>query len=229
VDIDFRVTGKQPELWDATTGSTRKLPQYSEVGNATRVPLHFEPAQSFFIVFSDAGVPKENSDNFPSGVIAQELKSAWTVSFDAAKRGPATETIFTALQDWSLHTNDSIKYYSGTALYKNTFQGFTPAPGERIYLDLGNVRNLARIKIDGQLVGGLWTAPWQIDITDFVSGGVKQLEVEVVNLWVNRLIGDSRLPPDKRPTWLANNFFTPQDPLQQSGLLGPVTIKRIRY
>jgi hypothetical protein len=228
-DIDFRVTGKQPELWDATTGKTRKLPQYSQVENATRVPLHFEPAQSYFIVFSEEGVSTPNSNNFPSGIIAQELKNPWTVSFDARKRGPVNETIFPVLQDWALHTNDSIKYYSGTALYKNTFEGFTPAPGERIYLDLGNVKNLARIKIDGNVIGGLWTAPWHIDITEFVSGGRKGLEVEVVNLWVNRLIGDSKLPPDKRPTWLANNFFTPQDSLQQSGLIGPVTIKRVRY
>jgi hypothetical protein len=133
------------------------------------------------------------------------------------------------LQDWAASKNDSIKHYSGPAFYKNTFAGIKPAGGERIYLDLGNVKNMAQIKINGKAAGALWTAPWKIDITDLVSERSNSVEVEVVNLWVNRMIGDSKLPEGKRPTWLANNYFTPNDPLQPSGLLGPVTIKRVKY
>ncbi len=229
VAISFRVKGKQPELWDATNGTTRMLPDYTSLENTTKVPLHFEGAQSFFVVFSEEGTSKKSSNNFPDGTTVQEIKTPWTVSFDVTKRGPAKDVSFPMLQDWSQHSNDSIQYYAGTAFYKNTFAGLTPQKGERIFLHLGDVKNLARIKINGQQAGSLWIAPWQIDITDFVSEKNNSLEVEVVNLWVNRMIGDSKLPADKRPTWLANNFFTPNDPLQPSGLLGPVTIKRVRY
>ena len=88
---------------------------------------------------------------------------------------------------------------------------------------------MATIKINGQLAGGLFTAPWQIDITDFVKEENNLIEVEVVNLWVNRMIGDSKLPVAGRPTWLANNYFNATDPLQPSGLLGPVIIKQVQY
>lgn len=229
VDITFRVKGKQPELWDATNGTTRKLTNYSQLSTSTKIPLQFEPAQSYFIVFAAEGSPLNNTDNFPGGQIVQAIKTPWTVSFEQKSRGPIADVSFPVLQDWSESKNDSIKYYSGTAFYKNTFAGIKPVRGERIYLDLGNVKNLARVKINGQSAGGLWTAPWAADITDLVSETVNSIEVELVNLWVNRMIGDSKLPQDKRPTWLANNYFKPTDSLQPSGLLGPVTIKRLKY
>jgi hypothetical protein len=204
------------------------LTNYSALLNSTKVPFHFEPAQSYFIVFSEAGSPLNNTNNFPDGELVQEIKTTWTVSFNEKSRGPVNVS-FPVLKDWSTIDNDSIKHYSGTAFYKNTFPGIKPIRGERIFLDLGDVKNLARIKINGKAAGGLWTAPWKIDITDLVAEKVNSLEIEVVNLWVNRMIGDSKLPEDRRPTWLANNYFTPNDKLQPSGLLGPVTIKRVKY
>jgi hypothetical protein len=229
VDIALRVKGKQPELWDATNGTTRNLTNYSQLLNTTKIPLHFEPAQSYFIVFSEAGSPQNKTENFPKGQIIHEIKTPWTVSFDEKSRGPIAEISFPVLQDWLASKNDSIKHYSGTAFYKNTFAGIKRVAGERIYLDLGDVKNMARIKVNGKAAGGLWTAPWKIDITELISEKSNSIEVEVVNLWVNRMIADSKLPEDKRTTWLANNFFTPNDPLQPSGLLGPVTIRRLKY
>lgn len=227
--ITFRVNGKQPELWDANHGSSRKLRNFSSAENGTKVPLQFEPAESYFIVFENEGKPELNSNNFPEGEIVQEINTAWTVSFDQKMRGPTGNITFSSLQDWSLNTNDSIKYFSGTAFYTNTFKAVKPGEGERIMLQLGDVKNMARVKINGKAAGGVWSAPWQIDISDFVLDKINTIEVEVVNLWVNRMIGDSKLPVEKRPTWVANNYFAPGNPLQPSGLLGPVTIKRIKY
>jgi hypothetical protein len=226
VEVSFRVKGKQPELWDATNGTTRKLPFYTRTQNMTNVPLHFEPAQSFFIVFSDDEGASKGGENFPTGTVVEEIKKPWTVSFDAARRGAAKEVTFPMLQDWAIHANDSIKHYSGTAVYRTSFAGVKKVAGERIFLHIGDVKNMAQVKVNGKNAGGLWTAPWEIDITKFVSSVNNTLEIEVVNLWVNRMIGDSKLPADQRPTWLANNFFTPNDPLQPSGLLGPVLITR---
>ena len=228
VNIGFRIKGKQLQLWNATNGSIRKLPEYEAQENGTNVPLHFEPAESFFIVFSNGETNKNEGKNFPLAKTVMEIKNPWTVKFEANKRGPVQNIVFDILQDWALHTNDSIKYYSGTAWYKNSFKGFKAEKNKRLLLDLGAVKNMATIKINGQLVGGLFTAPWQIDITGFVNEQNNFIEVEVVNLWVNRMIGDSKLPVGMRPTWLANNYFNATDPLQPSGLLGPVTIKMVK-
>ena len=227
VDATFRVKGKQPEIWNAINGTTRKLSQFSEVDAGTKVPLHFEPSQSYFIVFNEAGNAEIEGKNFPEANVVEEIKAPWQVSFQSGKRGPTGVQQFTTLQDWTKSTNDSIKYFSGTAIYKNTFKGLKPTNSERILLDIGEVGNMAKISVNGKLVGGLWTAPWQIDITDFVSDSTNKVEIEVVNLWVNRMIGDSKLSPDKRPTWLANNYFNPTDPLHPSGILGPVAIKKV--
>ena len=228
-DVIFRVNGKQPELWDATNGSSRKLPKFTSTENGIKISLKFEPAESYFIVFTEENNANSEGENFPTGNIAQEILTPWTVNFQANKRGPTAAVKFEKLQDWSLHTDEKIKYFSGTATYSNTFKLVLPTINERVFLDLGSVKNMATIKINGKAVGGLWTAPWQIDITKYVSSGNNTVEIEVVNLWVNRMIGDSKLPLKDRPTWLANNYFNATDPLHPSGLLGPVKIKFIKY
>src|SRR5690606_32792 len=99
--------------------------------------------------------------------------------------------------------NDSIKYYSGTVIYETSFD-WNEGPG-RYLLDLGKVKNMAAVKLNGKAVGGLWTAPWHIDISRYLKAGTNKLTVEVVNLWVNRLIGDAGLPENQRKTWALVN------------------------
>lgn len=231
VDVSavFRTKNKQPEIWDATNGNMRPLPQFTIEKNGTRIPLKFEPSESYFIVFSDEISDPVKGDNFPQPQVLQEINSPWQVSFEPGKRGPAKEILFEHLDDWAKSNNDSIKYFSGTATYKNNFINIDFKKDEQIFLDLGDVRNMARIKINGKEVGGLWTAPWRINITPFLNNSKNTVEIEVVNLWVNRMIGDSKLPQQERKTWLANNYFNPTDPLKPSGLLGPVKILKIKY
>lgn len=225
---DFRVEGKQPELWDATNGSIRNLPQFSMHNGSTNIPLHLEPAQSYFVVFRKATLANGTGNNFPEGQVIQNLNVGWLVSFDRKMRGPLNPVKFVRLVDWSKNENDSIKYYSGTAFYRNDFNLNNLQDTERIILDLGEVKNMAMVKVNGKSVGGLWTAPWQIDITNAVKGEINQLEIEVVNTWVNRLIGDSKLPEEQRLSWASVNTFKATDPLEPSGLIGPVTLKIIK-
>lgn len=229
----FRVKNMQPELWDATTGKTRKLSAFVQTNEITTVPMQLQPFESTFVVFCEKGKPS-GSDiilNYPENRKLAEVNAPWEVKFesDIVKRGPAETVIFPSLQDWSTHTDERIKYYSGTAIYKNSFKMNDIPRGEKIMLDLGKVSVMAKVKINGKYVGGVWTAPYSIDITEAVKSGDNTIEIDVANTWVNRLVGDKNLPPDERKTWLINNPWQANTPLQSSGLIGPVTLLSVKY
>jgi hypothetical protein len=225
----FRVTGAQPAWWDAVTGYTRMLPEYTAEGMTTRVPLKLEAYQSGFVIFRKGQRAAAAGKNFPELRLLQTLNKPWTVRFDTAMRGPVAPVVFEQLTDWSLHPNDSIKYYSGAAVYTTSFTTGDIPSGKRLLLDVGTAKVMAVVKVNGREAGTAWTAPWQVDITDFVKPGENKLEIEVVNTWVNRLIGDSKLPESQRKTWANVNPYKPDSPLEVSGLLGPVRLLRSEW
>jgi hypothetical protein len=221
----FRVAGKQPELFDPLTGETRALPQFSEADGRTKISLRFEPEQSYFIVFRQPASPaKIAALNFPTLKPAVELTGAWDVHFNRRWGGPARVT-FDSLDDWSQRPESGIKFYSGTAVYRKTFEAPTLVSGQKYFLELGEVKNLARVKLNGRDLGVVWCAPWRVDTGDALKAGSNELEIEVANLWPNRLIGDLSLPADKRLTWTTRNPFKKNSPLLSSGLLGPVCLE----
>lgn len=226
----FRIAGKQPEWWDAVSGKTRLLPQFEQTANTTIVPITLEAYGSGFVVFRKEAVSKASANkNFPDAKQVLGLSKPWTVSFDASKRGPDAPVVFNELIDWSKHTDDRIRNYSGTAVYKTSFTYNAASKGETIYLNLGAIKVMAKVKLNGKDVGSVWTAPWQVDISSAVTGGENSLEIEVVNTWINRLIGDSKLPQNERKTWSNINPYNPQSPYDPSGLMGPVTIQAVKY
>jgi hypothetical protein len=225
--LNFRVYGKQPELWNPVTGKYRLLPAFAQIeeNGTTSVPLQLEPDESVFIVFRKhtgktmiAGI----EENFPERKIVAEINSAWTVTFesDEIKRGPAEPVIFEKLTDWSKHADERIKYFSGTAVYKTSFD-FGKKPDGELYLDLGKVVAMAKVKVNGKYAGGVWTAPYRIDIAPFVKSGKNEVEIEVVSTWANRIIGDRQLPVEQRKLHIGQG---PHGALHESGLLGPVQI-----
>ena len=233
-DFTFRVKGRQPELWNAVTGETRDLPEFVATADGrVRLPLRFEARQSFFVVFrraqegrgAESGLPP--GANFTSTRVVAALEGAWEVAFDPKWGGPPKE-IFAQLEDWSKRSEPGIKFYSGTATYRKSFTlPPTAIPGSQpaIYLDLGVVKNVARVRLNGLDLGGVWTAPWRVAITRAVKAGTNQLEIDVINLWPNRLIGDAGLTPEKRLTRTNVTGFRSDMPLLPSGLLGPVTLQ----
>lgn len=224
----FRVAGKQPELWHPVTGERRALPAFTVQDGRTTLALHFEPLESYFIVFrKSSSTPEKASQNFTAALPVQEITGPWQVTFDS-KWGAAEQATFANLEDWSKRPEDSIKFFSGMATYRKTFSA--PAtqlkiPNAKLFLDLGAVKNMARVKLNGRDLGVVWCAPWRVDATDALKSGANELEITVANLWVNRLIGDAALPTDKRHTWTSANPFKPDAALQESGLLGPVTLQ----
>jgi len=226
----FRISGKSPELWQGTDGTMRDLAAFRQDSKSTVVPLKLSAYESQFIVFRKNASKSASFDlttNFPEGKKLADLNGDWTVTFDHFKRGPAKPVIFKSLTDWTLSDNDSIKYYSGKALYTNSVQlGSVPA-GKRIVLNLGQLTAMAKVMVNGKDVGGAWTAPWQVDITSAVKQGTNEVSISVVNNWMNRLIGDQKLPVDQRPTWSPVIPYHTDTPLQPSGLLGPVNIESV--
>jgi len=245
----FRVDEGTPELWDPLSGETRSLPELTIENGRMNIPLQFEHYQSFFIVIDKKEKPNQTADtpvkNFSDPKVLMVVNSPWNVSFDPKWGGPKN-VVFNKLEDWTNNKNEGIKYYSGIATYRNNINLPKKAMSDRnadLFLDLGEVNNLARIRINGKDVGVVWTAPYQLNISDAIHRGNNLVEIEVANLWPNRLIGDEQFPDDgikdnKWPEWLLKNqprtsgrytfttakFYKKDSPLLKSGLIGPVRL-----
>ena len=232
----FRLQGKQPEIWDPVTGGHRPATAFSQAAGRTTVPLEFTPYGSLFVVFRDpiaADAKGATASNSPVYTALQTIEGPWTVKFDAKWGGPAAPVSFARLEDWTKRPEEGIKHYSGTAKYRTSFAlGPTSETGKaRVYLDLGTVKELAEVRINGRDLGAVWCPPWRLDVTDALKPADNTLEIDVVNMWPNRLIGDGLLPPEKRLTKTnVQMYYKPpktggQHKLLESGLLGPVTLQ----
>ncbi len=242
VECVFRVTGKVAELWDPVTGERRVANEYYPEEKVTRVPLSFNPCGSLFIVFrppapQTTGAPATVATaptssrpfaNFPVFEPLQTLPGPWTVSFDPKWGGPVEPVRFDALVSWTQRPEPGIKYYSGTATYRTEFKLKDGDTSGSLWLDLGNLRELAEVRLNGQPLGILWAPPFRVEISRAAEPGVNRLEVEVVNFWPNRIIGDASLPPAQRLTRTNIRKLTAGTPLMESGLLGPVQLMRGR-
>ncbi len=234
-DCAFRVAGKEPEIWDPVSGEIRAAAAFRPDGGRTIVPLDFAPMQSLFVVFRKpiiADAAGTAPGNFPRLVSVQEITGGWKVAFDPRWGGPVSAE-FPELISWTRRPEDGIKYYSGKATYRKTFDLDPSAavpPRKRVFLDLGAVKAVAEVRLNGRSLGVLWTAPWRVDITDAIRPAGNVLEIDVINLWANRVIGDLNLPKDKRVTVTHDAFrfdmITKTTSLLDSGLLGPVSILR---
>jgi len=109
--------------------------------------------------------------------------------------------VFEKLLDWSKSSDERIKYYSGTAVYTTTFNvDALPEDGD-LFLNLGNVSVMVEVKVNGKEAGGVWIAPYRLNVSDLLTTGENTLEIEVANLWRNRMIKDKMLPEDERYSW----------------------------
>jgi len=227
VTCSFRVSGKQPELWNPVTGAMRDATAFRQENGRTIVPLEFDPCGSGFVIFRKAIGSKINgptASNSPTLTPQAKLDGAWDVSFDPKWGGPAAVR-FDELVDWTKRAEKGIKFYSGTAIYRKTFTlSAAPKNDRQLILDLGEVREVAEVRLNGHYVGVVWTKPARVNITSAVKVGGNELEVSVVNLWPNRLIGDAALPPERRVTETNMRKFVSTSPLLPSGLLGPVQV-----
>jgi hypothetical protein len=194
------------------------------------LPVRLEGNSSVFVVLQKTvdrkGVQK--GSNWITTTPVQTLDGDWKVSFNALLGGPKDDVVFNSLTDWSQHADTTIRYYSGTAVYHKTFEWKGAGNAKAVYLDLGNVANMAEVFLNGISCGTVWTAPYRVDITKALKQRKNELKIEVVNTWANRMIGDARLPLEKRITSTVYPFKMEGKPLLAAGLLGPVKIEVIK-
>ncbi|MFN6270235.1 MAG: glycosyl hydrolase [Akkermansiaceae bacterium] len=154
----------------------------------------------------------------------QPIVSPWNVKFPKDRGAPESITM-DKLTDWSKHSDLGVKYFSGTATYQNTFT-LKAIPKNPIILDLGSVKEVAVVTVNGKQAGVLWKEPYRIDISSLTQSGENQIEIAVINTWNNRLVGDASAKPEERITRTnLSNKFNPKSPLLSAGLLGPVLLK----
>jgi hypothetical protein len=232
VDATFRVDGRAPELWDPATGA-REPASYRIADGRTTVPLNLDPYGTTFLVFRNP-VPAANSTltlPAPHEAAIDGLYNAlnfdWHVTFEPNRGAPDHSVGFHRLVSWSSVPEGfagDLKYFSGTATYSKTIDipAENLAPGSSLWLDLGDVENLAEVIVNGKDRGILWKTPFKIDVTDALKPGSNEIQIKVTNLWVNRLIGDQQSWSLKRYAFADFTPYKADSPLLPSGLLGPV-------
>jgi len=216
-EASFRLTGRQPEIWDAEKGTIADAPQWREEKGRTVVTLEFPPSGSAFVVFRRKAEgmkrPASGAGSMDGQMTVRSvpLSGLWRVTFpvDWYTGGTSVKSFdWSALKDWTSDGDPDVKYFSGTATYRVSCPVPRVPPGGRVLLDLGEVKNFAVATVNGKPFPVMWRPPYRVDITDAINcvppaGGSRScatdtlaLSIRVTNLWPNRLIGDDFLPDD---------------------------------
>lgn len=253
----FAVTGRQPELWDAELGTLAPAPSWRTNEGRCEVDLTLGAEKSVFVVFR---TPTAKTGTTPPAAIPMTREEAviagtWQIECRPVLDKPFSVTL-DQLASLSAQTNPAVKYFSGTAVYRKTIR--VPAPllakGGKVFLDLGDVRNLATVTVNGKPQGVWWHPPFARDVAAALKAGENTLEIAVANTWHNRLVGDEQEPADFEwgadrggsghmmkgyPDWFVKNqprpsqgrkgfvvwyYHRPDSRLEPAGLIGPVKL-----
>jgi hypothetical protein len=241
IEASFRVIGRKAELWDPATGQIAPASYRIENGR-TRVTIPLDPLGSIFVVFRES-TGSQQTRILPATAqqAVLELSGPWQVAFQADRGAPAAAT-FEKLADFRDNPDPGIRYFSGIATYSKEVQLPAQPQDARLYLDLGQVCDIAEVWVNGKMMGTAWKPPYRVEITGATMTGANRIEIKSVNLWVNRLIGDVQpgvmrkytftfvdgkpLPAGVRGGRGATMPYRPDSPLRASGLIGPVKILR---
>jgi hypothetical protein len=228
VSCRFRDAAGRAELWDPVTGEIRAARGVERAadGSAT-LELQLSAFGSTFVVFRRGGAAPSEPPELPDGSASTPIpiEGTWTVTFQSGRRAPES-VAWDELIDWTTSPDPGIRYFSGTATYGIAFELPEAAAGD-CWLDLGRVREVAEVRLDGRDLGIAWTFPFRVRVpAELLGAGRHALEVEVTNVWNNRIVGDQLLPASERVTRTnLQGRHTPESPLVPSGLLGPVTLQ----
>lgn len=220
LNISLRCEGKQPELWDPVIGEIKNIEKWSIDNGRTHVNLELFPHQSVFIVLRNPTSLKQVDAVTVSQTIPLET-AEWNIVFEQDSM-----LYYTAkeLFDWSKEEDKRVRYYAGTAIYKTNFHVDTQVDEREVKLDLGKVHDMAEVYVNDIYCGTVWTYPDRVNVTKVLREGDNTLEVRVVNGWANRIKGVHDKQITDEHIWTNARYWIEDQPLQVSGLLGPLTL-----
>jgi hypothetical protein len=226
LDVRFRVSGREPELWHPDTGEVEPAPYAAADGRVT-VPLHLTEGASLFVVFRRQAAEPSRTLARATRETRATLAGPWDVAFPPGLGAPP-KIRMTSLDSWTASADDGVKFFSGTATYTTSLQAPKAwfRPGTRLLLDLGSVRDLAEVTVNGRSLAILWKPPYEADVTGALKPGTNEVQVKVTNEWTNRLAGDRLAPAERRILAPLRTFGEPPGP-SPSGLIGPVRVVSI--
>lgn len=227
----FRVSGLMPEFWDPLTGKTWNAKAFTQENGRTFVPIEFEGFASIFVIFRkpiDTYVSGTAKDNSMQEVRTWKIPGPWEVSFDEALKGPKSVKM-EKLDFWNKNDDLNIRNYSGIGTYRKSFEVPEAFIGtkNRLFLRIGDLAELAEVKLNGRSLGILWAKPYEIEVSGFLRKGENELEIEVANHWVNRVVGDLSLPESERITKTNIRKLSPETPLIDSGISGEIELREL--
>jgi len=227
-EVSFRVTGKLPELWQPQTGKREKV-SYQIRDGRTIIPLKFESWEAYFIIFKDKTTVSSYTNPATTENQLATIEGEWDIHFQQGRGAPAAIKV-SELKSWSENEDNGVKYFSGTASYTKSLSA--PASwftgGSQIWLDLGDVKNIAEVKVNGKPAGTVWKKPFRVNVSGALKAGTNMIEINVTNLWVNRLIGDAQPGVTNKITFTTMPFYQASSKLLPSGLLGPVQVLSVK-
>lgn len=224
VEASFRVTGKEVEIWHPETGRKERA-SYSVENGQTKVTLNLAPNDAVFVVFGKNSKQTRVTVPGKTETALTTLNKSWRIFFQK-DRGAPDSIVVDKLQSWTSSPDRGIKYFSGTASYVQIIdaQKHWFNPNANIWIDLGDVKNMAEVFINGKSAGIVWKQPFKLEISGLLKPGKNNLEIRITNLWVNRLIGDQQPGVEQKITYTTIPFYKADAPLLPSGLMGPVRI-----
>jgi len=228
VEVNFRQTGKNVEIWHPETGKVEQASYTFEKGR-TKVPLHLEPSDAVFVVFGENTTKTSRTLPLPKETTLTTVEGSWNLKFQKERGAPAEITV-DKLASWTDNADQGIKYFSGTGTYSKTINVPTAwiKKDAQLWIDLGDVKNLAEVIVNGKSLGILWKKPFRVNVKSALKPGDNSLVIKVTDLWVNRLIGDLQPNVVKKYTYTTMAFYKADSPLFPSGLIGPVRIVSVQ-
>jgi hypothetical protein len=227
VEISLRVKDKIPEIWNAVNGSVRRAENWKIEDGRTVLPLALDAGESLFIVLREETIySASQGKNWADYETVIDISNAWKIKFDASERGKRKEIAMDTLVLWNNLSDDSVKYFSGTATYYNSFV-YNKNEIKNIFLELEQIYNIATVKINGIDCGTIWTKPYIVDISQMLKKGKNTVEIEVTNTWANRILGDeiySAEPNPENKIWTNARYRMNSKQPVNSGLAGKIII-----
>lgn len=229
ITLTLPYSNRQPELWDPLTLQMKRVPIQSRSSKNIVVDITLAAQGSCFVVLPMKSITATATTSHLQSFYNIPVDRGWKLQFDASVGGPTAIQDVDSLILWNEQAQPAIRYYSGSVVCRNTFN-LPEGTNREVELALTGLHDIATVRINGEEVGIIWTAPYTLDISKYCLSGTNTIELVVTNTWANRLIGDQLLPEAQRITYTTAPFRLAQKPLLKAGLEGvEVIVKHIEW